>query len=302
MQFTIMLYSITNVVHCDVYYVTPDDDDIDDGCCLNNSSCDHCYSLQHYLLNISEYFTSDTQLHFLPGLHHLSINLLIENVKNVSLIGSRRTTISCTGVHRIILVNCSNVTIKDLVITKCGFNVQPDVIGLLPSGFSHSAVYTVELYHCSSVTMNNIEIMSRNHYDAVMNFNTMGNSSFHSIISARMIFTYYDNETIENVTTGHAIVDNYQCNLNVNQRVFFIDFQQTLFTIHLKIVKINLCSMFDVFINAPSCNNHVIEINDCTCSGKIAHEKSAFFEIAEYECTHRGFTIQFRNCHFIGVM
>ena len=60
--------------------------------------------------------------------------------------------------------------------------------------------------------------------------------------------------------------------------------------------------MFDVFINAQSCNNHVIEINDCTCSGKIVHEKSVFFEITEHKCTNKGLTIQFRNCHFIGVM
>ena len=37
--------------------------------------------------------------------------------------------------------------------------------------------------------------MSITNYDAVME---VGNSSFHNVTSARMIFTYYDNETIEN--------------------------------------------------------------------------------------------------------
>ena len=298
--FIIILYLITNVVHCNVHYVTADDD-IDDGCCFNNSSCGQCYNLQHYLLNISEYFTSDTQLHFLPGLHYLSTNLVIQNVRNISLIGSRHTTIFCTGMYHIILRNCSNVTMKDIVITKCGFNVSSDVIVVAPPGFDWYFIYTVELYYCSSVTMINIEIMSRNNYDAVMNINTMGNSSFHNLRSAGMIFRYYDNEIIKKFTTVHILVDNYQCNLNVDQRVIIADFCQTFFNIYLKIVKITSCSMFDVSVNAQSCNHHVIEINDCVCSGEIAHKKSALFEIAEYDCTHKGFTIQFRNCHFISV-
>ena len=304
--FNIILYSITNVVYCDVYCVTPDDDDddieYDDGCCFNNSSCDHCYSLQHYLLNVSKYFISDTRLHFWPGLHHLSTNLVIQNVNNFSLIGSRHTTISCTGVHHIILVNCSNVTIKDFVIAECGLNARPDVMVVVSPGVSQSAAYTVGLHYCSSVTMKNIEIMSRNDYNAVLNLNTMGNSSFHSIRSAGMTFVYYDNGTMETFTTGHVLVDNYQCNLNINQSGIIINFHQTLFTIHLEIVNINLCNVF-IFINAQSCNNHAIKINDCSCSGKIAHEKSALFEISSsFVCPYEASTIQFKNCHFIGVM
>ena len=173
----ITLYSITNVVRCNVHYVTPDDD-IDDSCCFNNSSCSQCYNLQYYLLNISEYFTSDTKLHFLPGLHYLPTNLVIQNVGNISLIGSRHTTIYCTGLYHIILENCSNVTMKDIVITECGLNSPPGVIVLTPLGSTKFFLYTIELYYCSSVTMTNIGIISRTKYDAVMNVNTMGNSHF----------------------------------------------------------------------------------------------------------------------------
>jgi len=39
--------------------------------------------------NITNYFTSgNTQLHFLPRLHHLHTDLIIQNVHNISLIGS----------------------------------------------------------------------------------------------------------------------------------------------------------------------------------------------------------------------
>ena len=142
-----IIYSITNVVHCNVYYVTADDD-IDDGCCFNNSSCSQCYNLQYYLLNVSEYFTSKTQLHFLPGLHYLPTNLVIQNVRNISLIGSRHTTIYCTGLYHIILENCSNVTMKDLIITECGLNPPPGVIVLTPLGSTKLHCRIILLQFC----------------------------------------------------------------------------------------------------------------------------------------------------------
>ena len=51
--------------------------------------------------------------------------------------------------------------------------------------------------------------MPRTYCDAVME---VGNSLFHNVTSARMIFTYYDIETLENFTTIHILIDYYQCN------------------------------------------------------------------------------------------
>ena len=64
------------------YTVTPDDH------YYPNTTYHHCHNLQHYLFNVTKYFTSNTQLLFLPGLHHLHTNLIIQNVHNISLIGS----------------------------------------------------------------------------------------------------------------------------------------------------------------------------------------------------------------------
>ena len=73
-------------VVCITYKVTPDESDDSD----DKYSCkdQECHNLQHYLLNITKYFTSNTQLLFLPGLHHLHTHLIIQNVHNISLIGS----------------------------------------------------------------------------------------------------------------------------------------------------------------------------------------------------------------------
>ena len=166
--FIMILYSVTNVIHCDVYYVTPDD-----SCCYNNSSCYQCCNLQHYLLNVSKYFTAHTQLCFLPGLHYLPINLVIQNVRNISLIGNTtngiRTTIQCTGGYHIILSNIINLTIRNLVVTKCGHNVPFNVIVGGPPNFSMSplSLHTVQLHYCSFVTIMDMEIIFRNGYDTI---------------------------------------------------------------------------------------------------------------------------------------
>ena len=74
-HFTVLLTMMLSVINSAVYDVTP-----------HNSNCDHCQDLQHYLLNVN-FSASNTQLNFLPGLHHLPTNLIIQNVHNISLIG-----------------------------------------------------------------------------------------------------------------------------------------------------------------------------------------------------------------------
>ena len=103
-----------------VYTVTPDDH------YYPNTTCHHCHNLQHYLLNVTKYFTSNTQLLFLPGLHHLHTDLIIQNVHNISLIGSAAngTTpdtviIQCNSSVGIIMSIISNLNMVNLVIENC---------------------------------------------------------------------------------------------------------------------------------------------------------------------------------------
>ena len=78
----LLLSSLLHITTCTIYTVTPDDH------YYPNTTCHHCHNLQHYLLNIAKYFISNTQLLFLPGLHHVHTDLIIQNVHNISLIGS----------------------------------------------------------------------------------------------------------------------------------------------------------------------------------------------------------------------
>ena len=108
----VLAVSLPSVTNHTIYTVTPDDH------YYPNTTCHHCHNLQHYLLNVTKYFTSNTQLFFLPGLHHLHINLIIQNVHNISLIGSTAngTTldtaiIQCNSSVGITLSNITDFTI-----------------------------------------------------------------------------------------------------------------------------------------------------------------------------------------------
>ena len=109
----LLLSSLLHITTCTVYTVTPDDH------YYPNTTCHHCHNLQHYLLNITKYFTSNTQLLFLPGLHHLHTHLIIQNVHNISLIGSTanrtNTVIQCNSSYTL-MVNISRLTIRNITI------------------------------------------------------------------------------------------------------------------------------------------------------------------------------------------
>ena len=115
----LLLSSLLHITTCTVYTVTPDDH------YYPNTTCHHCHNLQHYLLNITKYFTSNTQLLFLPGLHHLHTDLIIQNVHNISLIGSTAngTTLDTVIIQCmypqttcITITNVSTLVIRNLII------------------------------------------------------------------------------------------------------------------------------------------------------------------------------------------
>ena len=108
MLLLLLLSSLLHITTCTVYTVTPDDHP-------NNTTCDHCHNLQHYLLNTTEYFTSNTQLLFLPGLHHLKTNLTIQDVHNISLISlSYDTTLHCDVACSVTVLNSTNVIMANI--------------------------------------------------------------------------------------------------------------------------------------------------------------------------------------------
>ena len=171
MIFLLFLLHYVHVITCIDYTVTPD------GHYYPNTTCHHCHNLQHYLLNITKYFTSNTQLLFLPGLHHLHTDLIIQNAQNISLIGSTAngttlgTVIQCNSSVGILMNNITNLTLIDITIKNCKCD-----------GYMNEAVLITE---CTNVQCRRITVDSISS-NGIIGINTLGSSCF-SYIKCHML-------------------------------------------------------------------------------------------------------------------
>ena len=83
-----------------------------------------CMTFSDYLQSVSDYFTSNTTIHLLPGNHTISepgYSLLVSNTSNLSLSGhAGDTTLYCTERFSLAFVNAANVSISGISIINCG--------------------------------------------------------------------------------------------------------------------------------------------------------------------------------------
>ena len=150
----LLLLSLLHIVTSTVYTVTPDDQ------YHPNTTCHDCHNLQYYLLNITKYFTSNTRLLFLPGLHHLHTDLIIQDAHNISLIGSTAngttldTVIQCnsTDSFGVLISNITNITIRDLIIQNC------TMMEIYRSNYFTEI--SIEIFSCLNVYMQNLIIIA----------------------------------------------------------------------------------------------------------------------------------------------
>ena len=184
------------------YTVIPDD-------CYYNTIY-HGHNLDHYLQNNTKYFTHNTQLLFLPGVHCLHTDLVIENVYNISLNGrsndSSNTTsaiIQCNSTVGIIIKNVTNLSVKNMVVKNC-----------LASSFSAAVI----IKECSNVKLHHVQIYHTHYYSKYENclkgFNLVGNSHLDYISCDKQIyFDYFEtNTSLDNqvISLNHYnIVDNF---------------------------------------------------------------------------------------------
>ena len=188
----ILLSSSSSLLHIttyNVYTVTPDDH------YYPNTTCHHCHNLQHYLLNITRYFASNTQLLFLPGLHHLHTHLIIQNVHNISLIGSTAngTTldtviIQCKSSVGIVMTNITNLTVKNMVIRNCMTNSSQ--VGT--KVFKDDMLCVIFLFSCFKVHIQYAEMYNTELKIGLLAYNILGSFTLSKIKSKGMRIVYTD--------------------------------------------------------------------------------------------------------------
>ena len=177
MYLPLLLSSLLCLTYGIVYTVTPDDHP--------NTTCHFCHNLQHYLRNTTKYFTSNTQLLFLPGLHHLYTDLIMYNVHNISLIGTVTnsftlgTVIQCNSSVGIVISNITDLIMANMTILECQNRnyYKPDVSAVL-------------IADSSFVMLTHLTISGEYVHHALLAINIFGDSHFSHIKANGMCFFY----------------------------------------------------------------------------------------------------------------
>ena len=271
----LLLSSLLLITTCTVYIVTPDDH------YYPNTTCHHCHNLQHYMLNITKYFTSNTQLLFLPGLHHLHTDLVLQNVNNISLIGSTvngtilNTVIKCT---RIAISNVSDLKIENLIIQI------------------HAAAQweNIRIQNCFSISLNYLQVKTsllyRRAYDYfnLVGINIIGSSNFNHITLrqdnniGRMKLLY--NETQTDGAHPLLTLDNCKAGTTINMI-------QMSYIVTLKIINVKFDHYSTEIIIAEDLGSNKLLIINCQFISNIYANSFIF------NSSSNG-SVEFINCQF----
>ena len=239
------------------YTVIPDDG------YYPNATCLHCHNLQYYFQNASKYFTSNIQLLFLPGLHYLYTDIIIENVHNVSIIGRNSdmsSVIQCNSSVGIIMKNITNLLIENMAIQNCQTN--------------SAAVIITE---CNGVKLLYLKIYHLPHRHkqiqgiSLLGHNMMGNVYLNHITCDEQLRFYYNKSNATG--TNHVIFLEHYSIMNVE------NFTQSY---TYAAVYVELSEFYNYSL--------MFQISNTTIKSNLVLVKS--------KCTVKCNTIVFTNCQF----
>ena len=221
LHITVILTSVLCVASYNIYDVTPDG---------NTSTCYQCLNVKHYLSNATKYLVSNTQLHFLPGLHDLPTDLIIQNVHNISLIGSATngttpdTVIRCTTSVGIIMDNITNLTIQNMVIKNC--KTKHDSLHVQVALF---------MKQCHFLRLNSVHIYHDKNTISILGFNILGNSCFNAITCQEIHFYY--NEIAVKAKSHNILVNSFLVTNHFKSEYgIYLNMSQSSYEIILQIV------------------------------------------------------------------
>ena len=287
MIFLLLSLHYVHTITCTVHTVTPDDH------YYPNTTCHHCHNLQHYLLNITKYFTSNTQLLFLPGLHHLHTDLIIQNVHNISLIGSTvngttlETVIQCNSSVGVLMNNITNLTLTDIKIKNCRND-----------RYMNAAVLITE---CTSVQWRRITVDSISS-NGIIGINVLGDSCFSYIKSHMLSINYNDTQSTQNNSNHTLLIDYYFIiNQNSTQKTLNFKFFQHFYSVKIELANTTIYGLHNfaikvVFEAVTRCQNN-FNIKNC----HITHNNNYLLLIHDHASLSLAMsnnTVHIKNCLF----
>ena len=203
----LLLHSTTGTI----YYVTPNDDKNDNYSTLDNNSV---YILQHFVDNVDEYFTSNTQLYLLPGKHNLNSDIIIQDVYNVSIIGTNTngvidSIINCTSLAGIAVVNCSYVLLANIRMIGCSSDLDRWLTDALGSDEMVS-LFVLNSWFVSVTNMHLTHVQDHKMSPAcsIWALNLLGESTLSNIKVNCLEIIYDDLDNISDLTNKLHIENN----------------------------------------------------------------------------------------------
>ena len=278
-----------NTATATVYDVTPDDH------YYPNTTCHHCHNLQHYLLNTTKYFTSNTQLLFLPGLHHLHTDLIIQNVQNILLIGSTTngttadTVVQCNSSVGIVMTNITNLIVTNIAVRSC-----------LGNEYNNT---TVLIKQCTNAQLRHVVIEESHNSYGIVGINILGDSHFSYITNNSIIIIY--NDTTVDMENHSLTIDHYHVNDVDRSFLYKVKFKlhQCSYRVTLQLFNsifqwIETDYAVSVDFNSKSIGQNLLLVKHCTfANNKMSAVENSVMNL-HYYVTQRDDIIWVQNCDF----
>ena len=290
MKTLILSLLLLRIVTCTVYNVIPDDDNI---------TCNHCHTLQYYQLNISKYFTSNTQLLFLPGLHHLHTDLIIQNVHNISLIGSTAngTTLDTVMIIqnaelvKIVINGVANLTVENLMIQRNATLLSDELL--------YSSVI---IRDCINVLVNYLQIHIINDgpfgFTSLVLVNVLGKSQLSHILCHNIKICYTETEIEKE---GNSLLINHYQTQNEYLLAFsniILSIEQISYGIAVQISNTTVAYYINSFIKVE-CNGNAGVFNLIIAGCQFKFNYFGLFSNQIHGGNECEGIVYFTNCQFL---
>ena len=183
--------------------------------------------LEHYG-NGDKYFKSNSQLQFKSTECSLNGDLVIQNVRNFSLIGESSCKIKCVSNVSILIFNVTDFKLENINFEGCNKNYSHDLKTSVDydhvsiSKPSHDA--SIFLYNCTSVVINNISVVVNAGTTGILFRNVRGDSTLTNIsITVDYTIECGYPEQINGLLFYYNYYDDKSTNMELNNFQFIIN-------------------------------------------------------------------------------
>ena len=321
-----MLHEVSSMSHL----VKP----VDDGSYVNENA----HPLDYYITNSDKYFTSNTILQFLPGLHNLQNDFVVQNINNFTVSGNH-TIIQCYGLAiALVALNVIDLTICDIELINCGRSVLKGDHEITPN--NHTGVDcngVIYLSHCATVLISDVTITANVNVSGVVAINAFETEFVDVKISTschnphttsspvKGIGLYYSdhksdigyviNYTTETTIMHYSYLNNGLCN---SSYALYLVLIQELYNVFILVQNSNFTEQHNssvLYYYGESCGQYIdnnITFQHCTIKNNAGSMLLNMFHILIHsdgyiisrvrhprKCDKQWNMMTFNNCHFV---